>query len=79
MSAATIMVAGSVKGNINARDRLEIRSGSKISGDIKTRKLRMAENVEYQGAVTMLEDPQEVDVFSVSTSEFKEQLQNGQQ
>lgn len=79
MSASSIMIAGSVKGNINARDRLEIRSGSKITGDIKTRKLRIAENVEYQGAVTMLEDAQDVDVFSVSTSEFKEQLQNDAQ
>lgn len=79
MSASSIMIAGSVKGNINARDRLEIRSGSKINGDIKTRKLRIAENVEYQGAVTMLEDAQDVDVFSVSTSEFKEHLQNEQQ
>lgn len=79
MSASSIMIAGSVKGNINARDRLEIRSGSKINGDIKTRKLRIAENVEYQGAVTMLEDAQDVDVFSVSTSEFKEHLQSEQQ
>lgn len=79
MSASSIMIAGSVKGNINARDRLEIRSGSKITGDIKTRKLRIAENVEYQGAVTMLEDAQDVDVFSVSTAEFKEQLQGDQQ
>lgn len=79
MSASSIMIAGSVKGNINARDRLEIRSGSKITGDIKTRKLRIAENVEYQGAVTMLDDVQDVDVFSVSTAEFKEQLQGDQQ
>lgn len=76
MSASSILIAGSVKGNINARDSLEIRSGSKIAGDIKTRKLRIADNVDYQGAVTMLEEPQELDVFSVSTSEFKEQLRN---
>lgn len=79
MSASSILIAGSVKGNINARDRLEIRSGSKITGDIKTRKLRIAENVEYQGSVTMLDDVQDVDVFSVLTSEFKEQLRNDQQ
>lgn len=76
MSASSILIAGAVKGNINARERLEIRSGSKIAGDIKTRKLRIAENVDYQGSVTMLEDAQDVDVFSVSTAEFKEHLQN---
>ena len=51
-------------------------SGSKIYGDVKTAKLKIAENVDFQGAVTMLDDVPEIDVFSVSGAEYKQQMTN---
>lgn len=74
MSASVIVVSGSVKGNIAADQKLEMQSGSKISGDITTKKLRIAQNVDFKGKVSMLEDEGSVDVFSLSPAEYKQAL-----
>ena len=76
MSASSIVISGSVNGSVNAEKRLEMCSGSKIYGDVKTAKLKIAENVDFQGAVTMLDDVPEIDVFSVSGAEYKQQMTN---
>lgn len=72
MSANEILIAGSVKGNIYADSKLEMSSGGKIEGDITTKKLRIADNVDFKGKVSMLDKPSNVDIFSVTAAEYKE-------
>jgi cytoskeletal protein CcmA (bactofilin family) len=72
MSANEILIAGSVKGNIYADSKLEMSSGGKIEGDITTKKLRIADNVDFKGKVSMLDKPANVDIFSVTAAEYKE-------
>ena len=75
MSAKNILIAGNVKGNIIAESKLEMNSGSKISGDITTKKLRIADNVDFKGKVTMFDKVPDIDIFSVSGAEYKEIVQ----
>ena len=75
MSAKNILIAGNVKGNIIAEAKLEMNSGSKISGDITTKKLRIADNVDFKGKVTMFDKVPDIDIFSVSGAEYKEIVQ----
>jgi len=70
----SIIVSGVVKGSITAKERVEICSGSVVESDVTTARLRIANNVDYSGQVTMLDKDPEVDLFSVASSEFKQSM-----
>ena len=70
--AKSIEISGKVKGSLTASERIELFSGSSISSNLTTAKLRIANNVDFNGDVTMLEKEPEVDLFSVVSSEFKQ-------
>jgi len=70
----SLVIAGNVKGKINAKDRVEICSGSTVHSDIATSRFRIANNVDFNGDVKMLEKEPEVDLFSVASSEFKKAM-----
>ena len=72
--AKSIVVSGLINGNVEASDRIELCNGSKLNGDIKTARLRISDNVEFDGQVTMLEQVPETDLFSVASQEYKDAL-----
>ena len=43
ITAREVIVSGEVKGNINARDRLEIKKGSSVAGDLSTARIIIEE------------------------------------
>jgi len=74
MSGQNIVVSGKVTGNITAEDSIELCSGSIITGDIKARKIKIEENVLFDGKVTMLDDIPSIDLFSMSMSDYKQRM-----
>ena len=70
----SLVISGNVKDEINAKDRVEICSGSTVQSDITTSRFRIANNVDFNGDVKMLEKEPEVDLFSVASSEFKKAM-----
>ena len=74
ITASSIIVSGSVKGNMNASERVEICSGSTVESDITTARIRIANNVDFNGQVSMLEKEPDVNLFSVASSEFKQAM-----
>lgn len=76
MTASTIIISGSVSGNINAHDCLEMNSGSRVVGDVSTKRLCIADDVEFHGSVSMLDDVPEIDIFSMEPVEYKQQMKN---
>lgn len=70
----SLVISGNVKGEISAKDRVEICSGSTVHSDITTSRFRIANNVDFNGDVKMLEKEPEVDLFSVASSEFKKAM-----
>ena len=45
-----------------------------IYGDVKTARVRIANNVEFNGQVTMLDEEPTVDLFSVASDEYKKAM-----
>ena len=45
-------------------------------GDVSTKKLCIADDVEFHGSVSMLDDVPEIDVFSMEPAEYKQQMRN---
>ena len=74
IDANSIIVSGEVTGDMNAAERVEICSGSKVTGNITTARIRIANNVEFSGDVNMLDKEPEVDLFSVASSEYKQAM-----
>ncbi|MCR5612387.1 polymer-forming cytoskeletal protein [Treponema sp.] len=74
MSANSIIISGTVTGDIEAVERVEMCSGSKVKGNVTTARLRIADNVDFEGQVTMLDKEPDVDLFSVASEEFKQSL-----
>ena len=74
MTAATVVVSGRVNGNIEASKSVELCKGSKVKGDITTPELRIADNVEFEGSVNMLDAIPDTDIFSISSDEYKKSL-----
>ena len=74
IDANSIIVSGEVTGDMNAAERVEICSGSKVTGNVTTARIRIANNVEFSGDVNMLEKEPDVDLFSVASSEYKQAM-----
>ncbi|MCQ2610142.1 MAG: polymer-forming cytoskeletal protein [Treponema sp.] len=74
MAAKSIIISGNVTGNIEAEERVEMCSGSKVKGNVVTPRIRIGDNVDFEGQVTMLDKEPDVDLFSVASDEFKQSL-----
>ena len=74
MTANSVVISGKVTGNIEGNDKVELCNGSKVCGDIKTVRLRIADNVEFEGNVSMIGQVPTSDIFSVASDEFKKAL-----
>lgn len=74
IEAASILINGIVSGDMSASDAVEIKAGSKVRGNIVTKSLRIDDNVEYDGEITMIEKEPKLDIFSYSASELRNVL-----
>lgn len=74
IDANSIVISGKVTGNVQAPERVEMCAGSKVTGDVTTSRIRIADNVEFEGQVTMLDAVPDVDLFSVASAEYKKAM-----
>jgi cytoskeletal protein CcmA (bactofilin family) len=74
IKAASIIVDGVVNGPMTAGDRIEMRSGSAVHGDVAASRLRIADGVAFDGSVEMIRANSEIDLFSTRTDVLKEQI-----
>lgn len=74
MTANSIVVSGTVTGNIEGMDRVELCNGSRVKGDIRSARLRIGEKVDFEGQVSMIDEEPETDIFAVASSEYRQAL-----
>jgi cytoskeletal protein CcmA (bactofilin family) len=55
VSARDIVVLGTLKGNIDASGRVELRSGANLIGDIRAARLSIEENAAFSGKVDLVQ------------------------
>ena len=53
IGAQSVSIGGNVTGNITATDRVELRTGGKLVGDVKTARLTIADGAMFKGNVDM--------------------------
>ena len=54
--AKTVILKGTVHGNVEATERLEIHPNGKLYGNIRTAKLRISDGVIFDGNCEMIKD-----------------------
>ncbi|MBR1402684.1 MAG: polymer-forming cytoskeletal protein [Treponema sp.] len=74
MTAHSIVISGTVTGDIEASERVEMCTGSVVRGDVKTARIRIAEDVEFEGQISMIDEEPDVNLFSVASAEYKNAL-----
>ena len=72
----SIVVGGTVKGNIEATEKLEMLSTGKVYGNIRTAKLKIADGVVFEGKCEMIKNPQTLNIFSGSVEQLKKTAQS---
>jgi len=73
--ARDIIVGGTVHGNIEATERLEILETGKIYGNVRTAKFRVADGVVFEGKCEMLKGSDSIDVFAAPVERVRESAQ----
>ncbi len=57
VSARDIVVMGAIEGNLQASGRIELRTGCRVTGDLKSARLSVEEGATYSGRVDLLKPP----------------------
>jgi len=60
IKADTVIIKGVVHGNVEAISRLEIHTGGKLYGNIRTRKLMISDGVVFEGKCEMIKPHEKV-------------------
>jgi cytoskeletal protein CcmA (bactofilin family) len=60
INAKVVIVNGTVYGNIEAREKLEIQPNGKVFGNIRTAKLKIADGVIFEGSCEMIKPYEEI-------------------
>lgn len=72
----SIVVAGVVKGNIEATEMAEMLDTGKVYGNIRTGRLKMAHGVVFEGKVEMIKDAEILDIFAATPAQLKQSLES---
>ena len=72
----SVVVGGTVRGNIEATEKLEMLSTGKVYGNIRTGKLKIADGVVFEGKCEMIKNPQAINIFSGSVDQLKKTAQS---
>ncbi len=72
----SVVVGGTVRGNIEATEKLEMLATGKVYGNIRTAKLKIADGVVFEGKCEMIRNPQGINVFSGSVEQLKKTAQS---
>jgi len=67
--ALSIIVAGSVRGDLEAVDKVELRSAAQVHGNVRSAKLRIADGVLFEGRCEMVKNSAAFDPFTVRPEE----------
>jgi cytoskeletal protein CcmA (bactofilin family) len=70
----TLVVHGKVDAEIHSELATDLQSGSEIKGDISTGRIRIADDVLFDGSVEMIRSTNEPDIFSESIDDIKKSL-----
>jgi cytoskeletal protein CcmA (bactofilin family) len=76
IKVSSIVIGGTIKGNVEATEKLEMLATGKVFGNIRTAKLKIADGVVFEGKCEMIKNPQAVNIFSGPVDQLKKAAQS---
>ncbi len=76
INVGSVVIGGYVKGNVEAREKLELLPTGQLYGNVRTAKLKIADGVVFEGKCEMIRDEQDIDIFSERVDEIKKKVKN---
>jgi len=76
IKVGSVVIAGYVKGNVEARDKIELLPTGKLYGDVRTAKLKIADGVVFEGKCEMIKDADQIDIFAERGAEIKNRVKS---
>ena len=71
LKAKEIIIDGTVHGNVTASESVEMLPNGKVFGNIRAKKLRIADGVIFEGKCEMIKDAESVDIFAADSAIIK--------
>ncbi len=75
IKVGSIVVSGTVKGNVEALIQTEISATGKIIGNLRTAQLRIEDGTVFEGKVEMLKNSDGIDIFLATPTQLKQSLE----
>ena len=66
--ATSVVIGGTVRGDIEAPDRVEMLPSAKVYGNVRTARLRIADGVVFEGACEMIREPASFSPFAAESA-----------
>jgi cytoskeletal protein CcmA (bactofilin family) len=76
INVGNVIIGGYVKGNVIAKENLELLSTGRLYGDILTAKLKIADGVVFEGKCEMIKDNGNLDIFSGAVDDIKKKVES---
>jgi cytoskeletal protein CcmA (bactofilin family) len=74
IDVSSLVVYGTVIGDVYALDKVDMMSGAKVQGDVTAARLRIADGVLFEGQCSMTNVDKEIEIFSRPSEEIKAEL-----
>ncbi len=75
IKVGSLIVAGTVKGNVEATVLTEITASGKLIGNLRTGQLRIEDGTVFEGKVEMLKNSNALDIFLATPTQLKQSLE----
>ena len=75
--AKTVIVLGTVNGNITASEKVDIRDGATVDGDVASPKVAIAEGAQFRGSVDMKQTPRKSVQQTTATTHMPSKANGG--
>jgi cytoskeletal protein CcmA (bactofilin family) len=75
IKVGSVIIGGVVRGNVVAKEKLEMLETGKVFGNIKTAKLKIADGVVFEGKCEMIKNPEKIDIFAENVDEIKKNVE----
>jgi len=76
IKVGSVVIAGYVKGNVEAREKIELLPTGKLYGNVRTAKLKIADGVVFEGKCEMIKDADQIDIFAERGTEIKNKVKS---
>jgi cytoskeletal protein CcmA (bactofilin family) len=73
VSASRVIIGGTVHGNVQATDEVEMLPGCVVYGNIRAGRIRIADGVVFEGRCEMLRNSESLDIFSAPLDQLRRQ------